>query len=287
MEEEEQCPECPAVAGWVMTFADLMSLLMCFFVLLLSFSEMDVQKYKQVAGSMAAAFGVQRQIKAEDIPKGTSIIAQEFSPGKPQPTIINEVRQVTTEEFKQNLDFTDSETKNNQSKDISDMQDVQQMLEQAAEIKAEEVREALAKEIKEGLVEVLVEDDQVVVRIREKGSFSSGKAAIKGPFIKVMQRVSNAMNQVKGKIMVAGHTDNIPIRTRQFQSNWVLSASRASNVVHFMTTKGKVDPKRMEIRAHADVKPLVANTSSSGRAKNRRVEIIIKGDPSELEHLNQ
>ena len=70
------------------TFADLMALLMCFFVLLLSFSEMDVQKYKQVAGSMAAAFGVQNKVQAKDIPKGTSVIAQEFSPGKPQPTLI-------------------------------------------------------------------------------------------------------------------------------------------------------------------------------------------------------
>jgi chemotaxis protein MotB len=77
--EDEGAPGTPA---WMATFADLMSLLMCFFVLLLSFSEMDLQKYKQVAGSMKNAFGVQNQTKVMDIPKGTSIIAQEFSPGK-------------------------------------------------------------------------------------------------------------------------------------------------------------------------------------------------------------
>jgi chemotaxis protein MotB len=102
---EEECPECPAgIPAWVMTFADLMSLLMCFFVLLLSFSEMDALKYKQLAGSMSEAFGVQNDIKVKDIPKGTSIIAQEFSPGRPQPTPLNEVRQSTTDITQSNLD---------------------------------------------------------------------------------------------------------------------------------------------------------------------------------------
>ncbi|WP_235263749.1 flagellar motor protein MotB [Nitrincola sp. A-D6] len=96
-EEECNCKPCkPGLPAWLATFGDLMSLLMCFFVLLLSFSEMDVLRFKQLAGSMREAFGVQAQIKVEDIPKGTSIIAQEFSPGRPEPTPLNEVRQMTT-----------------------------------------------------------------------------------------------------------------------------------------------------------------------------------------------
>ena len=77
-----KAPDAGAPA-WIMTFADLMSLLMCFFVLLLAFSEMDALKFKQLAGSMKMAFGVQRDVKAKEIPKGTSVIAKEFSPGKP------------------------------------------------------------------------------------------------------------------------------------------------------------------------------------------------------------
>ena len=74
---EEECPKCPpeGLPAWMGTFADLMSLLMCFFVLLLSFSEMDVLKFKQIAGSMKFAFGVQNKIEVKDIPKGTSVIA--------------------------------------------------------------------------------------------------------------------------------------------------------------------------------------------------------------------
>ena len=97
-DEEDQCEECvPGLPAWMGTFADLMSLLMCFFVLLLSFSEMDAMKFKRLAGSMAVAFGVQNKLKVTDIPRGTSIIAQEFSPGRPEPTPINEIWQQTND----------------------------------------------------------------------------------------------------------------------------------------------------------------------------------------------
>ncbi|MGB0965096.1 MAG: MotB family protein [Litorivicinus sp.] len=98
--------ECPAgIPAWVMTFADLMSLLMCFFVLLLSFSEMDVQKFKQLMGSVQFAFGVQTEIEAKAIPKGTSIIAQEFSPGTPRPTVAQTIQQQTTSPNQSTLDI--------------------------------------------------------------------------------------------------------------------------------------------------------------------------------------
>lgn len=94
-----------------MTFADLMTLLMCFFVLLLSFSELDMIKYKKIAGSMEFAFGVQREIKVKDVPKGTSIIAREFSPGKPLPSAIKVMQQKTIDLDRQALEFTDSDSR--------------------------------------------------------------------------------------------------------------------------------------------------------------------------------
>jgi chemotaxis protein MotB len=90
---ENECPKCSpeGLAPWMATFADLMALLMCFFVLLLSFSEMDVLKFKQIAGSMKFAFGVQNKIEVKDIPKGTSVIAMEFRPGRPDLTPIDTI----------------------------------------------------------------------------------------------------------------------------------------------------------------------------------------------------
>ena len=109
MAEECKCPP-PGLPAWMGTFADLMSLLMCFFVLLLSFSEMDVLKFKQIAGSMKFAFGVQNKIEVKDIPKGTSIIAQEFRPGKPEPTPIEVIQQQTMEMTQQMLDICNRST---------------------------------------------------------------------------------------------------------------------------------------------------------------------------------
>ncbi len=303
--DENECPECEASAGWIMTFADLMSLLMCFFVLLLSFSEMDLLKFKQVAGSMQFAFGVQREIRAVEIPKGTSVIAQEFSPGKPEATPIPEVRQVTTDEFKQNLEFghVKNESKNSTDEELleqlkkqlanqtgdpieniqaalkaASLEELNKELEVKAKAKAEEIKQALKKEIADGLVKVITNKDQVIIRIREKGSFASGSAAMQKGFRPVMQRVSRALNTIRGKILVAGHTDNVPIRTAQFPSNWVLSAARAASVVHFMTTMGRIPSKRVEIRAHADMSPITHNKTQKSRAKNRRVEIVVLGD---------
>ena len=271
MEEEESGGGNKHESGapaWVMTFADLMSLLMVFFVLLLSFSEMDVQKYKQVAGSLAQAFGVQRVLKAEDIPKGTSIIAQEFSPGKPEPTIVDDVRQQTTDELKQNVEYHDPA--------IDD-----------AEAKRKELEKELWKEVAEGLLEINTQDDQVVIRIREKGSFPSGAARVGPEFLQVILKISRALSAVDGRILVAGHTDDIPIQTSEFPSNWVLSAARAAAVVHTMTEKGGVERTRVEIRAHADNQPVEQARSAEARARNRRVEIILLGDRSARKLLEE
>lgn len=272
MSEECECPNCPAGAPeWMATFADLMSLMMCFFVLLLSFSELDVQKYKQLVGSFKMAFGVQREIKADQDPMGTSIIMQEFSPAQPQPTVLNEVRQQTTDETKRVLEILDPA--------VEDAQD-----------KAEDLKEQLKKEIKEGLLEINTIDDQVVIQIREKGSFPSASARISPQFAAVLMKVAAALNQIQGRILIAGHTDDRPIQTPEFPSNWVLSAARAAAVAHTMTREGGIDPHRIEIRAYGENRPIESNDTEEGRAKNRRVEIIVLGERSakaleDIEHL--
>ena len=285
MSEEEQTVREEADKGapaWVMTFADLMSLLMCFFVLLLAFSEMDVLKFKQLAGSMKVAFGVQREIKADEIPKGTSIITSEFSPGIPQPTPFNVVQQQTTDDSKDNLDFTEG--------DKSKTAKVAEQLYEAAvdriRDEAEKLIEELKDEIDKGLLEVEWSESEITVRLRERSTFNSGEARLKPTFFKTIERVSQTLNKVDGNIVVAGHTDNVPISNYEFRSNWELSAARAANVVHYLTSKGKVDPSRLQIRAHADTKPLVSNSTWENRAKNRRVEIIIKGNEQLFIELN-
>lgn len=272
-EENSSTEEEGGAPAWVMTFADLMSLLMCFFVLLLSFSEMDVLKFKQIAGSMKMAFGVQRDVEFKKIPKGTSIIAQEFSPGRPTPTPLQELRQSTTDETKDDLEFTDAVS--NQAKEEA----AKQLKAEASERlkrSAEKISQILDKEIRKGLLEVKAKDGEVVIRIREKGSFPSGAANIQKSFYPTLKRIGQALDQVEGEIIVAGHTDNVPIATRRYPSNWVLSAARAATVVHFLSKHTRVKSARLQIRAHADTRPIASNVNATNRAMNRRVEIVVR-----------
>ena len=320
MEEEQKC-KCPAgIPAWVLTFADLMSLLMCFFVLLLSFAEMDVLKFKQIAGSLKTAFGVQRDIKAVEIPKGVNIVAKEFSPSPPQPTVINEVRQKTSNDTQQELkliekleQLQDAENElqgkmDNMSeaeaeseglkkqlkevqiekaqveKELSELENkIQQLLEIAINEKAEKLRAALQDEIEADMIEVEANESSIIIRIREKGSFPSGTASLTEDFIEVLEIIAEELTKTSGNIIVAGHTDDIPINTAQFRSNWALSSARAVAVTHELLLDERLQKTRFSIQAFADSKPLAEdNETPENRALNRRVEIIISQSKNDL-----
>lgn len=245
--------------GWLATFADLMALLMCFFVLLLSFSEIDVIKYKQVAGSLKFAFGLQREIEADQIPKAESVVKQEFSPGKPEPTIVPQIRQQTADEMRR----IPRAVPDNAS------------AEEALAALAQQVREKLAKEIEDEALELVVGEGGIMIRVREKDAFPSGSARLQPGFRPVLDKLVDVLNDMEGNIVVSGHTDNLPIDTWAFPSNWVLSSARAASVVHHLASADLDDPSRIEIRAYADTRPIVPNDSRENRARNRRVEIDI------------
>ncbi len=266
--------------GWITTFADLMSLLMCFFVLLLSFAELDIMKFKAIAGSMKLAFGVQREIKAIEVPKGTSIIAQEFSAAKPDPSVINEVRQQTTDEDKQSLEFTDALVDdadgtnpegNPGGKTAEERRAEEQLLEDAARLAA-----ALKNEIDAGMIEIETEGQAIIIRIREKGSFPSGAAKFDPAFGPVAVKLRESLNEIGGRIVVAGHTDDVPIRTALYRSNWDLSSARAVSVVHALLEDSSLEPGRFVVEGHGEAHPLVDNDTRENRALNRRVEITIR-----------
>ncbi|MDQ7048266.1 MAG: flagellar motor protein MotB [Enterobacterales bacterium] len=305
MSEEAEC-DCPpeGLPAYMGTFADLMALLMCFFVLLLSFAEMDVLKFKQIAGSMKYAFGVQNKVHARDIPKGTSIIAKEFSPGKPQPTVIEAVMQQTVDITKETVDFDEADDeqdetgdgeetnkgKGQQEKDKtskeekSDAEIIKEAQQTAkaekiaaaqAEALAQEVAAKMSDEIAEGQVELLAKGAYVVIRIREKGSFSSASDTIEEEFLPVINKIEDILAETDGEIRVAGHTDNLPIDNEYFKSNWELSGGRAASVTRELLRDGRLEKGRFVITGYADTKPIADNSTSEGRATNRRVEVII------------
>ncbi len=294
MEEECNCPP-EGLPDYMGTFADLMALLMCFFVLLLAFSEMDVLKFKQIAGSMKFAFGVQNKIEVKDIPKGTSIIAQEFSPGKPTPTMIEAIMQHTVEITKESLEF-DEPVEQDPEEGDGDKSDTGEG-EQAnlgtgekeaiakAEQLAREIAAKMSQQLDSGQIELLAKDSIVVIRIRESGSFASGSDRIERNFIGVLEKIAEILKDTDGEIRVAGHTDNLPIDTERFRSNWELSGGRAGSVVRELLKHPGLERDRFVITGYADTRPIAPNDTVDGRAKNRRVEIIIvqgKTTPSNI-----
>ena len=254
--------EAAGVPAWVMTFADLMTLLMCFFVLLLSFSEMDVAKFKQLSGSMKEAFGVQSEINVRTIPKGTSVVAQEFSPGKPEPTAINTVRQFTIDSNRNTLDAL--------SRELKEIEETREH--------ARRLRMALKEEIEKGSVSIQTEGMKVIVHIMENATFDSGYADVRPEFLPALQKIAELIDNNSGDITISGHTDNVPIRNERFRSNWDLSAGRAVSVAHEILKRADLDPERVTITGHADTQPRADNDTPENRAKNRRVDVsIVRG----------
>lgn len=284
-EEEDECPKCPdGLPAWMATFSDLMALLMCFFVLLLSFSEMDALKFKRMAGSLRNAFGVQRMIEANAIPKGTSIIARQFSPGKPQPTVIQEIRQQTVDELKDSLEVLcqdplaqedqpgDKETASAPTVTVDDAAIDEQVREEAAKI-----AEALAEEISEGLLEIESINQIIIVRVKEQ-SFGGGSDYLADDFLPVLDRIRTVLKQTQGEIYVEGHTDSLPIRSTRFRNNWVLSTARALAVAEYLFADPEMSQNRFVVVGHSDTRPIASNSTAQGRSENRRVEIIIRKD---------
>ena len=292
------CPKCEdGLPPWMATFADLMSLLMCFFVLLLSFATIDAVRFKKMAESMQDAFGVQRKIPANEIVMGVSVIKQEWSPTVSEQSVITEIRQETSEVQQEHLKMQDA---GEQQKQQEEQEKRQQEIDEQAAIEAaeqqlqkelaqqmDELHDALNQEIDQGLVTLERKESSIIVRIQEKGSFGSGSARLDPEFHEVMARISKVLAAKPGKITVAGHSDNIPISTGRFRSNWELSSARAVTVLHSMLRNKDIAEDRVVVEGLADTRPLVENDSPQNRAKNRRVELILtRGIDEKIQDLN-
>ena len=236
VESEPVCEK--GAAKWVVTFGDLMSLLLCFFVLLLSFSEMDRQKYKQVAGSMEKAFGVQRKERIMEIPKGMKIIAKDFD-----------------------QEIIETRIKTELGKEIEEMLDSQ----------LDNLREMISYE---------ENGEEVILRLMGESTFDSGSVEIRDQLKPLLQRVAKVLEKSKGDIIIAGHTDNVPIRSGPFKSNLRLSIARAAAVAEYMLSNSNISPQRVSTMGFGEYRPFTENDTLTGKAKNRRVEIILNNLPN-------
>jgi chemotaxis protein MotB len=253
-------------SGWIITFADLMSLLLTFFILLLSFSKMDLHKYELMAQSLSQAFGFSL---LESSPGG-QIIFEDEPPPPPPPA--QDVSQIEREfaQFEEEMEADDVEMLE-QSEGVDFVTQIDPNIENLTETLVDE----LEAEIVSNALNVTYDSEKVVVRFSEATIFSSGSEELMDEMFPIIEKIEEVLAGCNGQIVVSGYTDDLPVTSNRFRSNWDLSAARAVSVVHQLIFNNKIDPNRVSATGRAETNPLVPNDSTANRAKNRRVEISI------------
>lgn len=254
--KEEEPPK--GAPAWQSTFADLMNLLLCFFVLLFSMSTVDAEKLEAVASSFSQTFSV-FQAGATAIGDGILI-----SNGVSQ---LNELDKYINSTGKAEESETDSE---------DFMKEFEQASMEESEQLAESVSEALDESEFEGDIDVDFTTQYVSLTLNGAFLFDSGSADIKEEAKPVLDKVGQILTRyAQSTIEIEGHTDNVPISNAKFANNDILSAYRALAVFNYFVDTTTLDPAMIKHSGRGDYIPVADNATAEGRAKNRRVEIKI------------
>lgn len=229
---------------WMVTFADMMSLLLALFVLMLSFSVMDQKRYEQIAGTMREAFGL------DHLRRLAGIIERDGNPHRQHlrdaPVVVVPLPPVQA--------------------DVSEFETPPLMW---------RLRRRLASEVALGLLRIAERDGSIVVSFPESVAFPAGSAHLNDSILPALDKLARMLAQTEGDILVAGHTDTTPIATERFRSNWDLSTARAVSVVHYWLETTALPASRLTPQGHGDSRPLFANDTAAHRSANRRVEVSI------------
>jgi chemotaxis protein MotB len=228
---------------WLVSYADFITLLFAFFVVMYAISSVNEGKYRVLSDSISSAF--------RNIPGSTSGAMVQVNPSVPTPVSIPFRKPQVT-----NLKTDVAREKNRQ----------------LLRNKAKEINEALAPLVQQGQVRITEGALGITVEINASVLFDSGEARLQIPAIRAISAVGQILATTDFPITVEGHTDNAPINTPLFPSNWELSGARAASVVRLFVDTG-VDPRRLAATGYADQRPMADNATTEGRQRNRRVAI--------------
>jgi chemotaxis protein MotB len=215
---------------WLLTYADLITLLLAFFVMLYVFSKQDTRKYDAMTMQLKAIFSGGAGVVVEGGRTGSRTI------------------EATTE-------------------GPSDIQ-IRRELEK-------QIKELSKAEGQENNISVITDERGIVIRIMDKAFYDTGKADLKEKARATLDKIAPVIKTLPNEIRIEGHTDNIPISTYEFKSNWELSVRRATEVVRYLVEKVGISPKRISAAGYAEYRPVAENDSDANRALNRRIEIIV------------
>ena len=254
---------------WLNTFADLMNLLLCFFVMLFAMSEVDAIKFDQISVSMQNSFGI--------LEGGSSSIleGQLISSGISQ---LNDLDQYYSS---MGIDDEEGNTSKSSEKDVEfqeAMDKIREEMERSTTKMYDDVSE-LTKEYSLGrYVELAIDPEYQFVQLSLKGSilFDSGKAEIKEEAKPILSNIGDLLAKFEGyTIEIEGHTDNVPMTSGTYKDNNWLSSARALNAADYLIKNNNLDPAKLKYSGRGEYEPIASNDTPEGKAKNRRIEIKI------------
>lgn len=260
---------------WLISYADFITLLFAFFVVMYSVSSVNEGKYRVLSDSLVAAFRSSAR-SMEPIQVG------ELSKSSKQPGLIkglvdqggsmsnfNERAITPFNEDRAKIPSGGQEVSGNEvsgKKNSGGTAAIKQM--------ADELEKAMSSLISQDLIAVRRNDLWVEVEIKTSILFSSGSAQLEKNALPVLSEIARILKNFPNPIRVEGFTDSVPINTLAYPSNWELSAGRSASVVHLFTREG-VDPRNMASIGYGEYRPIADNSTAEGRNKNRRIVIVI------------
>lgn len=267
--------------GWVVTFADMMTLLLCLFVLMLAASSTNTEKYKALAEHLHGSFGARWMLSLDSKApyNGPPMFEEEKGTQGEQKEKPVEESEVPPDEAGTAKEPPQEEHPLDPLAMNTELADAKLTVADLAQIRAAETRDALSKvlkeEIEKGMLTLKMKKDRVVISLPDKAAFPAGSADLTEQSLEPLERIAKILAETKGVIRVSGHTDDTPISTAQFRSNWDLSSARAASVVQYLLNHANIEAKRIVAMGHADSQPVAPNDTEANRARNRRVEIQI------------
>ena len=242
--------------NWIITFADMVLILVVFFALMLSFSSMDRDRYRSMADAMNNAVNDALGGRLDPAALGQEGQHDVFSDTPAETPDYNELA---------------GAEEPSTAEDVAEQERPEELTETY-----QALQEVLEEEVEEGRVQLDIEGGEIILRFEESPFFASGSELLSDKFKAVIADIIPVLTKSEGDIIVQGHTDDVPITTERFRSNWDLSTSRANSVVHELLSGPAILPIRVTAQGHADSKPLVDNIDDESRARNRRVEIHVR-----------
>ncbi len=233
----EEASDEPTAPFWMTTYGDMVTLLLTFFILMISFANMDERKWSMVAKSLQGALGVMEQYKVE-------MQMMKETPGGEDDMLIRS--------------------------------DVFERL--------QEFEKQIENEINDGDITVETIKNGLLIQMGNKLLFNSGDADLKPESLPILDMIAKTTKDDAAEIVVSGHTDNVPINSIRFPSNWELSGARAISVVNYLTNNAGISPKILAATAYGEYRPIVPNDTPADRKINRRVEFAVTWAFTDLDY---